>query len=595
MQANRHNLSQILEQTVRLVAPLFQRPYVWNQERNWEPLWNAIRDAADRRLDSPVIRPHFLGAVVLNQQLTPMGKVTTREIIDGQQRLTTLQLAMAAARDLLSEAGLSFYHQKLAAITMNHTRRDDEERYKVWPTNRDRAEFVAAMRDGADLIHTTPRDHSKLLDAYRYFRESIAKWLEEEGEERREIRTEALTTVFTQDLILVVIDLDPDDDGQLIFETLNALGTPLLPSDLVKNLLFHESEKAGLDSERLYTQYWSEFDQNDRYWREELRIGRLKRPRLDVFMQHYLTLKLGKFVTVESSFRAYRDLLLEDGFASIEEAFADFRHYADLYTSFDNSYPGSVEDKFFRRFWILDTQAVVPVLLELFHRHPSSEARRPFLQDLESYFFRRMICQITAQSMTRMVVELLAHLEKGGWTHEAYRSYFADRESDWNRWPDDAEFQRAIVERPLYWRILQWRLVFLLKIYEESLHTGMTDPVTYNGDVTLEHVMPRAWEANWPMPEGATPEDRGYRSWYVDAIGNLTLVTGKLNTSLSNSAWAKKRETIAKHAILRMNHDLVGKEAWSEAEIKARGERMFEVFRAIWPRPTKSTQVSPNL
>lgn len=587
MQANRHNLSEILEKTVRLVAPLFQRPYVWNQERNWEPLWRAVKDTAERRLDSPTTRAHFLGAVVLNQQWTPMGKVPSREIIDGQQRLTTLQLAMAAARDLLEEGDLDFYRQKLASMTLNHTKNDDEERFKVWPTNRDRAEFVATMKDGANLIHSVHAGQNKLLDAYRYFRNEIDEWLSSEGEEHREVRAQALTTVFTQDLILVVIDLDQDDDGQLIFETLNALGTPLLPSDLVKNLLFHESEKAQLDSERIYTQYWAEFDENDRYWREELRIGRLKRPRIDVFMQHYLTLKLGKFVTVESSFRAYRDLLLEGGFSSVEEAFADFRHYADLYKSFDNSTPGSVEDRFFRRFWILDSQAVVPVLMELFHRHPSSEARQPFLQDLESYFFRRMICQLNSQALNMVVIDLLGHLSREGWSTEALSEFLMTREGDRTRWPDDAEFRRAVVERPLYWRILQWRLVFLLKLYEESLHTGMTDPVTYNGDVTLEHVMPRAWEANWPMPAEATPEDRSHRSWYVDAIGNLTLVTGKLNTSLSNSAWVKKRDALAKHSILKMNYELTQKETWSEEDIRARGEQMFEVFRALWPRPAK--------
>lgn len=585
MQANRHNLSEILEKTVRLVAPLFQRPYVWNQERNWEPLWQAIQDAAERRMASPSVRPHFLGAVVLNQLWTPMGRVSSREIIDGQQRLTTLQIAMAAARDQLADGGYEFFSQKLASMTQNHTRNDDEERYKVWPTNRDRTEFVSAMKHGAQLVNTTPPGHSKLLDAYRYFHESVGEWLGHEGDVHREIRAEALTTVFTQDLILVVIDLDQDDDGQLIFETLNALGTPLLPSDLVKNLLFHESEKAGLESERLYTQYWSEFDQNDRYWREELRVGRLKRPRLDVFLQHYLTLKLGKFVMVEGSFRAYRDLLLEGRFASIEAAFADFRHYADLYQSLDNPEPGSVEAQFFGRFWYLDTQAVVPVLLELFHRHSSSDARRPFLVDIESYFFRRMICQLTTQAMNLIVIDLLGHLNQLGWTHAAMQNYFATREGDRTRWPDDEELRKCVVERPIYQRILWWRLVFLLKIYEESLHGGKTDPISYHGDVTIEHAMPRSWQANWPLPEGAAVDSASYRSWYVDAIGNLTLVTAKLNSALSNSAWPTKRGELAKHALLMMNHELTEHETWAEEDIKARGERMFEVFRTTWPRP----------
>lgn len=596
MIANRRNLSEILEQTIRLVAPLFQRPYVWNQDRNWEPLWLAIEGAANRRhTGADKIQPHFLGAVVLDQQNVATGQVPAREIIDGQQRLTTLQIAMAAARDLLTEWNSEFYSQRLRALTANHTKLDDQERYKVWPTNRDREEFRAMMKIGAGEEKLLPHGQSRLADAYRFFRESTIKWFEQGTEEQRDDLAEALTTAFTQDLLLVVIDLDQDDDGQLIFETLNALGTPLLPSDLVKNLLFHESEKAGLNSERLYEQFWSEFDQNDKYWREELRVGRLKRPRLDVFLQHYLTLKWGKFIMVEGSFRAYRDLILEEKFNSVEEAFCDFRQFADLYKSFDNSVPGSVEERFFKRFWILDTQAVVPILLELFYRHPLAADRKPFLEDIESYFFRRMICQLTAQSTNLMVIELLVHQERNGWTHQAMREYFISRAGDRTRWPSDEDLKRAVVTRPIYARVQQWRVVQLLKFYEDSLHNEMTDPVTYNGELTLEHVMPRSWESNWPLIAEDPIEAKAQRIQKIDTLGNLTLVTGKLNTSLSNSAWDKKRDTLRKHAILRMNHEVIEHETWSDESILARGEKLYEVFRTLWPRPSDPIPVESEI
>lgn len=592
MLANRHNLSEILEKTVRLVAPLFQRPYVWNQERNWEPLWDAIQSAAERRLTSNQVRAHFLGAVVLNQQWTPMGRVPSREIIDGQQRLTTLQIAMAAARDLLAEAGNEFFSRKLATMTLNHTRHDDEERYKVWPTNRDRQEFAAAMRQGAELVATTPPGRSRLLDAYRYFRAMTVEWLNAEGEERRDVRTEALATVFTQDLILVVIDLDQDDDGQLIFETLNALGTPLLPSDLVKNLLFHESEKAGLDSEGIYRQYWEEFETNDKYWRQELNIGRLKRPRLDVFLQHYLTLKSGRFVAVEGAFRAYRELLLAKTWPSIEQAFAEFREYADIYQSFDHTSPGTPEHLFFSRIWILETQAIVPVVIEVFRKFSSPSDREPFLTCLESFFFRRAICQLTPKSNTRMVVELLSHLRDNGWAANSLHSYFLTREGDYARWPDDRELKEAVVDRPVYFHMQRWRLVELLKLYESSLHTGMTDPITYHGDVTLEHVMPRQWASHWPLPDDCPQEEKDKRNRRVDTYGNLLLVTGKLNSSLSNSAWADKRVGLGPHVRLLLNHEVLEVENWDDKAILSRGEKIYQAFMKFWPRP--STPGAPD-
>lgn len=78
----------------RLVVPLFQRPYVWNMENQWEPLWNDLIRVAERVLVEPTKnhQPHFLGAVVLQQVQNTVGTMQERTIIDGQQRLTTLQL-----------------------------------------------------------------------------------------------------------------------------------------------------------------------------------------------------------------------------------------------------------------------------------------------------------------------------------------------------------------------------------------------------------------------------------------------------------------------------------------------------------------------
>src|SRR5262245_57373476 len=82
----------------RFVVPLFQRPYVWNQENQWEPMWDDVTRMADRVLKRPFERhyPHFLGAVVLQQVQQQTGKMQQRTIIDGQQRLTTLQLLLDA-------------------------------------------------------------------------------------------------------------------------------------------------------------------------------------------------------------------------------------------------------------------------------------------------------------------------------------------------------------------------------------------------------------------------------------------------------------------------------------------------------------------
>lgn len=111
MKVDKLNIGKAFDMTERLEAPLFQRPYVWEEEKNWTPLWDAIRPIAERRAKGEHIRPHFLGAIVLDQVETQLGRIPIRLIIDGQQRLTTLQLALAAARDLCAQYGKTKYSQ----------------------------------------------------------------------------------------------------------------------------------------------------------------------------------------------------------------------------------------------------------------------------------------------------------------------------------------------------------------------------------------------------------------------------------------------------------------------------------------------------
>ena len=119
MKCDKLNLERVFERTERLEAPLFQRPYVWRQDRNWEPLWEPFKAVAERRLDDKPVRPHFLGTIVLDQLRTGIGKVHLRQIIDGQQRLTTLQLALATARDLCTKFGEMRYTKAFEKLTVN--------------------------------------------------------------------------------------------------------------------------------------------------------------------------------------------------------------------------------------------------------------------------------------------------------------------------------------------------------------------------------------------------------------------------------------------------------------------------------------------
>ncbi|MCI0445878.1 DUF262 domain-containing protein, partial [bacterium] len=232
MKADKLTLEKIFDKTERLEAPLFQRPYVWRKEENWLPLWEAIEAIAHKRLEGKKCRPHFMGTIVLDQLKTSTGRIHARQIIDGQQRLTTLQLILAAIRDLSSYHNQLRYADSFKKLTDNFVPLSDDpdDVLKVWPTNADREDFKSVMNAGfAGTVknnpHSDPEDEFLIPNAYLYFHELLSEWLNKNGEHELISRLECMHSTLREDLHLVVIDLDEADDAQEIFETLNALGT----------------------------------------------------------------------------------------------------------------------------------------------------------------------------------------------------------------------------------------------------------------------------------------------------------------------------------------------------------------------------------
>ena len=320
MNAIKRSLGQIFDPSIRLVVPLFQRPYVWEQEKNWEPLWESMSEAAQRRLAGDNPRSHFLGALVLDQLKTRTGDIDSRQIIDGQQRMTTFQIALAAARDVCRSVGDERFLKAFSKLTANDIPLSDEadDEFKVWPTNLDRGCFRNVMKANSceevcKQFNAKPtakqvEPHNLIANAYLFFYHTLIEWLgPKDGLEFGE-RLRALWQTVKDDMQVVVIDLDENDDAQVIFETLNALGTPLLPADLIKNFLFQSAEIRHDNTEDLYERYWKPFDERSEFWRAVVGQGRFKRPRIDQFLQHYLTLVKGDEIPATHLFSEFRDI-----------------------------------------------------------------------------------------------------------------------------------------------------------------------------------------------------------------------------------------------------------------------------------------------
>ena len=263
----------VFMQPQRLIVPLFQRPYVWNEENQWDPLWRDVLRVTERSLAEPGVKPqpHFLGAVVFQQMPNSIGSLQIRTVIDGQQRLTTLQLLLDALHAALLAVGAQQSAMRLEALVVNPPAfcELEEDQFKVWPTNRDRSAFNDVMGAEPPVNYESLNHHdARLVKAHRFFAEQAREWLQHNGPEEVPVRAERLEHAVRELLQLVVIDLNVEENAQEIFETLNARGAQLTAADLIKNFIFQRLMEEGFDVEAAYEKYWKDFETG--FWETEI-------------------------------------------------------------------------------------------------------------------------------------------------------------------------------------------------------------------------------------------------------------------------------------------------------------------------------------
>lgn len=599
MNPGKLTLQRLFHDNVRYVVPLYQRPYVWERKSHWEPLWQDVTTVLERHVSGEATRGHFLGAIVVEQEQTRIGEIDRRLVIDGQQRITTLQLLLAAVAAQAEDDDAGKVARLLGKLVRNDPdRAAGVERFKIMPTNADRDEFFAVMTGDDALATARDGDHAGgIRGAYRFFRQAVADWVRQ-GDGRPDSvaeRYEILWAVLTQLLEVVSIDLEPGDDAQVIFETLNARGTPLLAMDLVKNAVFHRAEAEAPEAvDRLHHDVW-EPELGRSYWREEQRQGRLNRPRAELFLMHWLTMRLRDTVAATELFATFRGRVLASASAPpTRELIAELCRDAAIMRSFDDLPVTSPEGRFFHRLAVLDTTTVLPVALLLFRSAELPPDRRAkAFAALESWLVRRMICGLTTKNYNRVVIDLLdAVAAQPERADEAIIELLDRWDAPTNRWPRDNEVRQVLETRSTYGWIAQRRLVMVLSAIEHRRRQrakteSIIDPETR---LSIEHIMPQEWRTNWPLDnDDANDGDAALeRDGLIHHLGNLTLVTGALNASLSNGPWESKRQALVDHSLLLLNAEVAKADVWDEDAIRARCQRLAEEVCEIWmPPPTE--------
>ncbi len=599
MDVNVLTMEKLFGKPIRYQIPTFQRPYVWGKDEQWEPLWDDVRNTAEdylensantngsvRRVPTSQARAHFLGAVVVQQQPFMTGEIETRLVIDGQQRLTTSQLLLDAVQEILEQREYGRMAKRLSLLVLNNDAyiEDEDDVFKVWPTLNDRDAFRHAMHNG---LPSEEYEDSLIVQAHEFFKQQIEHWLDERPEEV-EARADALEKAVVHLLELVIIDLRLDDEPHIIFETLNARGTPLLQSDLIKNFILYKAGQADItDGSEDAIGLWAF---NDDWWRTEIGRGRIREPRIDVFLNYWLTMRTREEIRPDRTSAEFRNYV-EGTHYDIREIAGDIRRVGETYRDLEIGNKVGFESFLYRR-EVMQAGTLTPVLLWLFSSQMSEAQRKKGVHALESYMVRRMVCRMTTKNYNQLFLRLINTLEDEGPTAagDTIARYLGEQTAHANLWPDDRMLEDAFLKLPLYWSLTRGRLRLVLEGIEEEMRSRMAESHSVPRGLTIEHIMPQKWQANWPLDADTADVEsvvkkRDRRNRILHSIGNLTLVNGRLNASLSNGQWSDKKKVLNQHTVLFLNKELLDEapNTWDEELIEERARRLSGIAARVWP------------
>ncbi|NTV14184.1 MAG: DUF262 domain-containing protein [Desulfobulbaceae bacterium] len=619
---------QLFKDRRQYMVPFYQRSYVWTLSNQWSQLWDDIRVKAESRLNGNKTAPHFLGAVVLDPQpRTGLIGVDTLHIIDGQQRLTTLQFVLKSVLLTLRAVNSNAISQIISGTLTNNnpdTMRDPHiETFKVWPTFRDRKNYRLALESNnledmitifpdsftqKDTIRRIGVNHPPPLEAIWYFTKKFIKWVKDGTEIEIPNRAEILATSILQDLKIVSIILGEDDDAQIIFETLNGRGAQLHATDLIRNFIFMRADREGTDSEKLYNESWSKFESG--YWNDEQRRGRIRKPRIEWFIHASLQAELQEEVDLGRLYFEYRRYVFNGTTPKTAQTQLDsMSKYAVQYKELVSGEGTSPIARFGLRISPYDITTLHPLALLISVSPISDEYKEEMYGILVSYVVRRAICGLTAKNYNNVFLAALRNLSKSEVNPEVFRNLFSSLKGEASRWPKDEEFKNICMTGSIYpGRLETPKMRAILAELELGLRQASRTESSFNSNLSnldIDHILPKSWYTYWPLPDGTIVNssepynvmlrhEMGVqlnekenailaRENIIPTLGNLTLLNLSVNREAQHKSFQIKKDLLLANTHLRLNIPLLGMGQWDEASILKRGELMADIALKVWP------------
>lgn len=558
MKAVEAKLLGFLRKSPQFVIPIYQRAYSWT-DKECRQLWDDIV----RTGSNDDIPAHFVGSIVyIEQGLYQVTPDVPLLVIDGQQRLATMTLLVAALAKAVGESEPleDFSAEKLRGYYLLNEYEQGERRYKLLLSQTDKGSLMAIAGDGEQPEHSSLR----VTQNFELFEKLIAE------------RNGDLEPVCKGLAKLVVVDVALDrhqDNPQLIFESMNSTGRELSQADLIRNFIL-----MGLEPDlqiQLYKDFWRPM---------EVDFGQEAYEKyFDDFMRHYLTVKTGEIPRLKDVYEAFKTHARspEVAEAGLEAMVKDIRDFARYFCAMALGTETDVELKVaFHDLRELKVDVAYPFLLELYRDYAAGELSEPdfvaAVRLVEAYVFRRAICSIPTNSMNKTFATFSKVLKKDRYL-ESIRAHLLLLPS-YRRFPGDEEFRRDLHTRDLY--NFRSRSYWLRRLENH----GRKERVPVD-EYTIEHILPQNDDLSPAWQEALGPQWKLVQDTWLHTLGNLTL-TG-YNSEYSDRPFAEKRDMKGgfKDSPLRLNAGLGQLAQWDEDAIKARADRLAAIAPDVWASP----------
>lgn len=559
------------------IIPVYQRNYSWTSKQ-CKQLFQDLLSIIETD------REHFFGSVVLCHIIH-----NSWSVIDGQQRLTTVSLIWLAMAKLIKDG----VKQAKSTLTDNIHKKfsyesleDGSIQPRMVHVEKDRNAFAALIEDNEEAFEKD----SYITQNFHLFYE----WMKNSKYSLVEFYN------AIKNLMMVKIEVDTKDKPQLIFESLNSTGLALTDGDKIRNFILMNLEPNL--QKAYYKNYWIDIEKYSNY------SGNQKdaQEAVTLFVRDYMTAQTTKIPVLRDVYFKFKEFTNHKGLAP-EKLLGEMKTYSRYLFEIENAATKSSKlNLILKRLALLEMTVCHPFefkLLDSFYsKEIDEEELCKVLVVVESYIFRRLICDVPTNALNKIFASLYDSAEKlvqkANIPYYEAVCYLLTSRNGSGRFPSDKEFMEALATKNIYKMRAKNKIYTFYRLNAGNNAEGDTSVIDKmlpdeNGNVILsiEHVMPQTLNVDWKKSLGGEQKAIRLQEIWEHTIANLTL-TG-YNSSYSNSSFMTKLTLQTesglgigfKYSPLHINEFIKQQTSWGEKQLEARLSEIQREAIEIWKLP----------